>query len=81
MGRPLEFFLHTCATVLTHCFNLINNYEIGVILVFHEDVFIVDLKCAMTRAGHALFLGLRACAFALLAEPFRAGAFVLFFGP
>jgi hypothetical protein len=26
----------------------------------------------LTRAGHALFLGLRACAFALLAEPFRA---------
>jgi hypothetical protein len=25
-----------------------------------------------TRAGHALFLGLRACAFALPAEPFRA---------
>jgi hypothetical protein len=49
MGRPLEFFLHMWATVLTHCFNLINNYEIGVILVFHEDVFIVDLKCAMTR--------------------------------
>ncbi len=34
-----------------------------------------------TRAGHALFFTLRACAFALFGGALRAGAFALFFGP
>jgi hypothetical protein len=50
MGRPSEFFfLHTCVTVLTYWYNWLNNYEIGVILVVYEDVFIADLQCAVTR--------------------------------
>ncbi len=35
----------------------------------------------MSRAGHALFFTLPACAFALFGGALRAGAFVLFFGP
>ncbi len=47
MGGPLEFLLHTCATVLTYWYNWLNNYEIGVILVVCEDIFISDLQCAV----------------------------------
>ncbi len=35
----------------------------------------------ISRAGHALFFTLRACAFALFGGALHAGAFALFFGP
>ncbi len=37
MGGPLEFVLHTYATVLTYLYNWHNNYEIGVTLFVCED--------------------------------------------
>ncbi len=48
-GGPPEFFLTRVRRLLTYWFNWLNTYETGVILVIYEDVFIVDLRCAMTR--------------------------------
>jgi hypothetical protein len=49
-GRTSRVFSYTrVQRLLTHWFNWLNTYEIGVILVVYEDVFIVDLQCAMTR--------------------------------
>jgi hypothetical protein len=53
MGGPLEFFpTHVCDS--THPLAYITGLKImkiEAILVFHEDVLIADLQCAMTRPG------------------------------
>ncbi len=50
-GGPLDFFSYTRMRQYSPIglYNRLNNHEIEVILVFHEDVFIADLQCAMTR--------------------------------
>jgi hypothetical protein len=49
MGEPPGFFYTCVRRLLTYWFNWLNTYEIGIILVIYEDVFIADLQCAMTR--------------------------------
>ncbi len=49
MDGPPGFFYTCVQRLLTYWFNWPNTYEIGIILVDYEDVFIADLQCAMTR--------------------------------
>jgi hypothetical protein len=49
MSEPPGFFYTRLQCLLTYWFNWLNIYEIGVILVVYEDVFIADLQCAMMR--------------------------------
>jgi hypothetical protein len=50
-GRTFRVFSYTHVRQYSPIglYNWLNNYEIEVILVFHEDVFIADLQRAMTR--------------------------------
>ncbi len=54
MGRPLEFFLHTCAAVLAYWHNWLNSYEIGLKLVFMK-MYLCGSKCVMTRSYVAIY--------------------------
>ncbi len=49
-GQTFRVPTHVCDSTHSLVYIIwLNNNETGVILVFHEDVCIADLQCAMTR--------------------------------